>query len=76
MNVNELIESARNDPVQRLRWIVLRAFNELPCSEAAERMSDEMCLQYAAQLVLDRRSGAYNSGFDEGRFESMKGERR
>lgn len=76
MSVNELIESARNDPVQRLRWIVLRAFNELPCSEAAERMSDELCLQYAAQLVLDRRSGTYNSGFDEERFESMKGERR
>lgn len=76
MSVNELIESARNDPVQRLRWIVLRAFNELPCSEAAERMSDELCLQYAAQLVLDRRNGTYNSGFDEGRFESMKGERR
>lgn len=74
MTARALIESARSDPMQRLRWIVLRAFNVLPCSEEAGKMSDELCLAYAAQLVLDRRGGADNPGFDEDRFAKMKEE--
>lgn len=72
MRVSELLSNAQADPLQRLRWIVLRAFNELPCSEVAERMSDELCLEYAAQLVLDLRSGTYNPNFDGEKFESIR----
>ena len=74
MNVTELIEQVRRDPMERLRWRVLKSFGVLPCSPLAQSMTDEDCLRYAAHMAADRYAeGDENPAFDVGRYLSMKG---
>lgn len=54
MTTEELISTVKAEPMERLRWTVLRAFNVLPCSEEAKSMSDDDCIRYAAHLLIDR----------------------
>ena len=73
MRTDELISAAKADPMERLRWTVLRAFNVLPCSEDARSMSDEDCLKYAAHMLLDKAGGtAANPNFDMEKYLNIR----
>jgi len=75
--LNDLLSSIRNDPLERLRWIVSRAVRVPPWT--LRRLPDDEILRCGAQLVLDlqRRHAApeqpaldagQNPGFDPGLF--------
>lgn len=73
MTAQELVSQALSDPMERLRFRVLRAFNVLPCSDEARKMTDEDCLRYAAQLIADRDgAGEANPHFDNDRYLRLK----
>lgn len=73
MTAEELIADVSRDPMEKLRFRVLRAFNVLPCSDEARRMTDEDCLRYAAQLLADRNgAGETNPHFDNDRYLRLK----
>lgn len=54
-----------------LRWRVLRAFGVAPWSEDAAKLTDEMCLEYAAMLDMESENGD-SAVFDEAAFEAME----
>ena len=57
------------DYIKSLRWKLLKTFGVPPWSEEAEKLTDEMCLEYADMLDMEEeRSGA----FDEAAFFSAK----
>lgn len=74
MTCDELILSLKADPVERLRWTVLRAFNVLPCSAEAKEMSDEDCLRFAAHMLIDKAGGVSHSNpnFNMERFINIR----
>ena len=74
MTSEELILSLKDEPMERLRWTVLRAFNVLPCSEEAKSMSDEDCLRFAAHMLVDRTGGVShaNPNFNMERFMNIR----
>lgn len=55
MTSEKLINELSADPMERLRWTVLRAFNVLPSSADAKSMSDDDCIRFAAHMLIDRR---------------------
>lgn len=62
-------------PMQRLRWLVLKEFNILPFSDEGRAVDDGELLRMAAQLVLDRRLSLadVNPSFSAEKFsEAMK----
>ena len=82
MSLEELLSALRSDPLERLRWIVLRRFGVLPFSEQARGLSDEDFVVCGAHMVLDARRGfgggqggeeSINASFDESRFISLGG---
>ena len=54
MTSEKLISELCADPMERLRWTVLRAFNVLPSSNDAKNMSDDDCIRFAAHMLIDR----------------------
>lgn len=50
----ELLEALRQEPMERIRWRVLRAFRVLPSESRARGMTEGDYLYCALQLVLDR----------------------
>lgn len=71
--MNELILEAKAQPMERLRWTVLKAFGVLPSSDDAKRMSDEDCLRFAAHMLLDKTGGtAPNPNFDMEKYLNIR----
>lgn len=58
MTVQELIAMA-SQPMERLRWLVLKEFAVLPYSESARCVTDDDILKMAAHMVLDARQGVW-----------------
>lgn len=54
MTSEELMSTLSADPMERLRWRVLREFNVLPSSEEARKMSDDDCIRFAAHMLIDK----------------------
>lgn len=52
--VNSLLEALRREPMERIRWRVLKAFGVLPSEERAQKMTEGDYLYCALQLLLDR----------------------
>lgn len=50
----ELLEALRAEPMERIRWRVLKAFHVLPCEDRAKEMTEGDYLYCALQLLLDR----------------------
>lgn len=50
----ELLSALRQEPMERIRWRVLRAFHVLPSEERAKTMTEGDYLYCALQLLLDR----------------------
>lgn len=50
----ELLEALRQEPMERIRWRVLKEFHVLPCEDRAKRMTEGDYLYCALQLLLDR----------------------
>lgn len=73
MTGEELINTLSADPMERLRWTVLRAFNVLPCSEAAKQMTDDDCMRFAAHMVIDKNGGTVpNPNFSMEKYMSIR----
>ena len=71
--MNELILEAKAQPMERLRWTVLKAFGVLPSSDDAKRMSDEDCLRFAAHMILDKTGNAApNPNFDMEKYLNIR----
>lgn len=49
-----LLEDLRREPMERIRWRVLKEFHVLPCEERARSMTEGDYLYCALQLLLDR----------------------
>ena len=64
MTVDELMIKLSSDPMERLRWRVLREFKLLPSSDEARKMSDEDCIRFAVHMLIDK-TGSFtpNAGF-------------
>lgn len=83
MSLEELLAALGADPLERLRWLVLKRFGVLPFSEQARELSDEDFVVCGAHMVLDARGssrggygeGGVNASFDEDRFNSLGGSR-
>lgn len=81
MSLEELLTALAADPMERLRWLVLRRFGVLPFSEQARGLSDEDFVMCGAHMVLDARGssrggydeGGVNASFDEDRFKNLGG---
>lgn len=79
MNAGELFARLESDPMERLKWRVLRSFGVLPFSEAARELSDEDYIVCGAHMVLDGRqvSGIaeiemeFNCAFDEKVYKTL-----
>ncbi|MEG0035744.1 MAG: hypothetical protein RR743_03700 [Oscillospiraceae bacterium] len=69
MSAAELIERLENDPLERLKWLVLREFGVLPGSESARELSDEDFVFCGAHLVLDARRAAAVRPLEGGTFD-------
>lgn len=54
MSPEELMSALAGDPMERLRWYVLRSFSRLPGDRAARKMSDSDYLRCAAHMAMDR----------------------
>ena len=50
----EILAALRQEPMERIRWRVLRAFHVLPSEERAKTMTEGDYLYCALQLLLDR----------------------
>lgn len=67
--------------MERLRWLVLRAFGVLPGDAAARNMTDADFVRCGLQMLIDqrRRSGAGtdeaggNPGFEQEKFDALGG---
>ena len=78
MNAAELIKSLEKDPMERLRWLVLRGLGIIPGSRRAREISDWDILRCAAHMVLDNRDISKGTGeqgengsFDKERFKRL-----
>lgn len=75
MTAEALLIALSENPMERLRWAVCRAFGLAP--DAAP--SDGACLWAAANMVLDGRNlkdaekAGANPAFDEGRYQRLRG---
>ena len=77
----DFLEALEKDPMERLRWRVLRSFGIFPASRQARRLGNRQLLLCAAHMLIDMRSSAsqkegfcVNSGFDEESFRKRLGE--
>ena len=79
MSPEELMSALAGDPMERLRWYVLRSFSRLPGDRAARKMSDSDYLRCAAHMAMDRNmergAGDKNPTFDEKKFKELGGGR-
>ncbi len=82
MTGQELLEKLANDPIERLRWVVLRSFGVFPVSPRAKKISDRRLIICGAHMVIDSWEKSEsslperctNGGFDEIKFfERQKG---
>lgn len=79
MNAAELFARIEADPVERLKWRVLRSFGVLPYSAQARELSDEDFVVCGAHMVLDGRNTSgveaeeaqYNASFDETAYKTL-----
>lgn len=79
MNAGELFARLETDPMERLKWRVLRSFGVLPYSTVARELTDEDFIVCGAHMVLDGRqtSGTAeietesNSAFDEKAYMTL-----
>lgn len=77
MTVEQLLETARSEDLERLRWRLCRMFCVAPWSKLGRALGEEDCLALAAQMVLDgepfeaHRGG--NPNFDGRVFQLRKG---
>lgn len=53
--VEHLMEQLRGEPMERIRWRVLRAFSALPTEQRVRDMTEGDYLYCASQLLLDRQ---------------------
>lgn len=76
MTCEELMKNLSADPMERLRWRVLREFKVLPSSNDAKTMSDDDCIRFAAHMLLDKMGEALpNPNFSmEKYFDIMEAE--
>lgn len=75
MTVSELMSSIAADPMERLRFYVLREFGVLPSSDEAGKMSDDDCIRFAALILLDREGvGVENPNFSMEKYLRMEAE--
>lgn len=58
MTSEELMSTLADDPMERLRWCVLREFNVLPSSDEAKKMSDDDCIRFAAHMLIDKNGAS------------------
>jgi len=75
LTAEEIIGRLESEPLERLRWLVLREFRVLPGSDAARELSDEDFIVCGAHMVLDLRLSSENSDSDRGRNEAFSEER-
>lgn len=81
MMTEELLRQLWCDDMARLRWRICRIFGVAPWSKLGQGLTEEMCLEITAHMVLDKRErqqrgfpeGAGNPSFDEQRFVRLKG---
>lgn len=77
MTVEALLEQARQDDLERLRWQLCRLFGVAPWSKLGRALNDEDCLALAAQMVLDGEPETAprtdNPNFDGWMFRLRKG---
>lgn len=77
MSLAQLLETARSDDLERLRWQLCRMFFVAPWSKLGRALTEEACLALAAQVLLDKQAGPRipeeNPGFDRAVFERRKG---
>ena len=72
MTSEKLLTELCADPMERLRWTVLRAFNVLPSSSEAKSMSDDDCIRFAAHMLIDKRGFmAQNPNFSMEKYRSI-----
>lgn len=79
MIAEELFRKLENDPLERLKWLVLCRFGVLPGSVAAKELSDEDYLRCGVHMVLDCRAceaicsedEQFNASFDEERYRYL-----
>lgn len=72
---------AADEGMERLRWLVLRAFGVLPGDAAARNMTDVDYVRCGLQMLLDMRQQTRgkpeevggNPGFDPAKFEALGG---
>ena len=76
MSCEKLLSTLSADPIERLRWRVLREFGVLPSSDEAKKMSDDDCIRFAAHMLIDKDGvSPVNPGFDTEKFiEAMEAE--
>lgn len=73
MTGEELLSTLSADPMERLRWTVLRAFNVLPCTAEARQMTDDDCMRFAAHMVIDKNRGTVpNPNFSMEKYMSIR----
>jgi len=75
LTAEEIICRLESDPLERLRWIVLREFRVLPGSNAARELSDENFITCGAHMVLDLRLSSENFNSERGQNEAFSEER-
>ena len=82
--LKNLLSELSSDPMERLRWRILREFHVLPGSKVAREVEDSDVLQSGLHLLLDQAKGTPtedepassagdNPGFEPERFETLKG---
>ena len=78
MTAEDLLEGLRNNPMERLRWMVLREFGIIPGSRKAKSISDFDILRCAAHMVIDNEAENNkamelytNESFDEKKFREL-----
>ena len=79
--MTEAFLSAAATGMERLKWLVLRAFHTLPGDSAARGMSDADYVWCGLQMLLDQRvrqgadggEAGDNPAFDPRRFQALRG---
>lgn len=77
MTVEQLLETARAEDLERLRWRLCRLFCVAPWSKLGRALGEEDCLALAVQMVLDGEPmmapREENPNFDGDVFQLRKG---
>lgn len=78
MTAERLIAALDENPMERLRFRMLRVFSVLPGSREARKMTDARCLRIAAMLASeqsgrgeDGEAECVNAAFDTARFDDL-----